>query len=84
MAFSTICILSYSVMHMCIWSCKDVLHCMTTLCPSNSAMIVILIIFDLLSPTESKTMCSASNHSIFDLKDKLEKTMQYGMQILRL
>lgn len=69
---------------MCTWRRKDVLHCMTTLCTANSAMIVVLIIFDLLSPTESKTMCSASNHSIFDLKDKLEKTMQYGMQILTL
>ncbi len=41
----------------------------------HHAMFVILIIFDLLSTTESKTMCSASNHNILDLR-KRQKTLQ--------
>lgn len=48
---------------------------MTELCTANSAMIVILIIFDLLSPTESKTMCVVHLTIPLDLRDKLEKTL---------
>lgn len=81
---STASIFDYSVLFEYTLRCKGVFHCMTELCTANSAMPVILIIFDLLSPTESKTMCSASNHTLFDLRDKLEKTQQCWIHIVGL
>lgn len=71
----------HSVYH-CIFSVKGSFHCVTALCTANSAIIVILIIFDLLSPAESKkTMCCALNCTIVDPRDKLEETLKYSMQI---